>query len=100
MSFLLNHVRSINLITVALLVFGTVVIGEDAAPANEAAKLLPETIQALRATGPASGLVIDGIFKRPVADANAVVIAIRTYADSNGRSFSIEIAHTERDSVA
>ena len=100
MSFLLKHVRSINLITVALLVFGTVVVGKDAAPPNDAAKLLPETIQALRATGPASGLVIDGIFKRPVADANAVVIAIRTYADSNGRSFSIEIAHTERDSVA
>jgi hypothetical protein len=100
MTRLRNYLGLLQIAAATQLIFVGAVIGKEPVPTNEAAKLLPDTIQSLRASGPASGLVIDGVFKRPVADANGVVVAIRTYTDANGKSFSIEVAHADRDSSA
>jgi hypothetical protein len=100
MAGLLNYVRLMRSLVFILFILVSAAIAKDAAPVNEAQKLLPDTIQSFRATGAASDSVIDSISKTPVADANTASLASRTYAGPAGVSFSIEIAHLDRDSTA
>jgi hypothetical protein len=83
------------------------VLAKDEATTNEAAKLLPNSIQFFQATETAGKFlnspVTDGetSFRTRIADLpGETSTAARKYSDNTGRSFSIELAQTDSDSAA
>ncbi len=95
-----NYFGFMKLLAVVLFLFAGAVMAKDPVT-NEATKPLPDTIQSFHATGPASDSVVDGIFKKAIADASSTTsTATRMYADSAGAACSIEVARTEKDSSA
>ena len=96
------HVRPVS-IQIALLALALFVMPTTAGAevtAREAAKFLPDQIASFHADGP-PGMVIDGIFKRPIPDESvAVSVAARGYSNDAGAGFWIEVVKTETDSAA
>ncbi|HJZ79269.1 MAG TPA: hypothetical protein VKD91_02955 [Pyrinomonadaceae bacterium] len=75
-------------------------IAKGDSPNKETAKLLPDSLQSFRATGPASEVALDGIWKQRIADPSVVTSTItRTYRSESGE-ISVQLATTEKDSAA
>jgi hypothetical protein len=71
--------------------------GKEASASNEAAKLLPDSVQSFQATGPWKPIV----FNAPPVDMPApAATAERNYRDSSGRLFSLAVIYADSDSAA
>ena len=96
------HVRlvSIQLVLLASALFIMPVRAVAEVAISEAAKFLPDKIESFHANAPA-GMVIDGIFKHPVADESGTIsAAARDYSNDAGAAFWVEVVRTDNDSTA
>jgi hypothetical protein len=96
MSSTRNYIRFIAAV-IAVLVLVSGVGAKDEAVTNEAAKLLPDSIQSFQATGPGKPIIFNA---SPVDVPAPTATAERKYSDNAGHSFSLAVIYADSDSAA